>query len=168
MALLRPRPAARMDAHATPRTHSACPTRAPTLPNPLPAHLLDDAHPLALSFSCALSHYRTPGVGRDHRLLAKSAPVIFALLRAAVRYRPVGSASHRLRPRDPGSGIPVALRLDRNPTGTRHVQFQTPPLSRVGPSADRPTRALDTLPALRPRDGRSLVCNMGQSEREPG
>ncbi len=52
LAVLRSRPASRMDARATQRIPHAAAARAQTLPNPLPAHLLDHALSLpAASFA---------------------------------------------------------------------------------------------------------------------
>src|SRR5580700_7035860 len=96
LALLWPPPASRLDANAAQPPKPAPAARAQTLPNPLPAHLLDNAHPLAFSRTHALHHHRAPRGGHDHRLLAKPTPFILALLGAAVRHRPPGPASYRL------------------------------------------------------------------------
>src|SRR5271169_3073731 len=100
MALLRTRPASPMDPHPAQLPQPAPAARAETLPNSLPALLLDHARPLALSVSCSVSHHIAIGSGVDYFLLAEPHPVTLALFGTPVGHRSPRSASHRLRPRD--------------------------------------------------------------------
>src|SRR5712691_12372002 len=82
LVLLRCPAASPLDADATQHTQAATIAGAATLPNPLPPHLLDHAHPLAFGFSYALPHHGACSMRDDHRLLAQPASSRFALLRA--------------------------------------------------------------------------------------
>ena len=79
VALLRSWPASRLVAFTAQRSPPASAARAETLPNPLPAHVLDYADPVALSFFRALCHQRPAGRRSNHRLLAQPTAVILAL-----------------------------------------------------------------------------------------
>src|ERR1035441_6139511 len=160
LALLRSRPASRVDACSARRPPLAATTRTKALPNPLPAHLLEHARPLVFSFVHSLCHHRTPDLRVDCRVLAQPYAAIFALFGAAALDRPPRPTSHRLRSRHSRASIPSALRLGRHSIRQRHPAPQTPPLSRLRAAAARPARTLDTPSAFRPSDGRSFVWNM--------
>ena len=165
LALLRPRPAARMDARLTQRSPGSASARAPALPNPLLTHLLDHAPPMALGFARRLPHERASGFCISRGLLAQQRFFVSPLFCSPARHGLARSASHRLRSRDPRARFSLALGLDHRSTQSPcSPGSQAPALFRLCAAVARPTGSLDTRSTVRPGDGRCFVWDVETRE----
>src|ERR1700722_4590767 len=85
----------RLDPYLTKRPPSATAAGASPLPNPLSAHILDHARPLAFDLARAVCHHRISNIRLDCHLLAEPQPSTVALLSAAARNHSARATSHR-------------------------------------------------------------------------